>query len=51
MNWIGILGFHLLICVDFDPEEDRAVESNDEWSASQESSEERLGTEHYVEVG
>jgi len=44
--------FHLLIFADFDPEEDRAVESNDdEGSDSQESNDERLGTEHYIEIG
>lgn len=41
----------MLILADFDPEEDGAVESDDEGSSSQESNDERLGTEHYVAVG
>ncbi len=51
LNLIDLQVSHLLNTADFDPEEDVAVQSSNEGSDSQESSDERLGTEHYVEVG
>jgi hypothetical protein len=51
MNCVDVQGFNLTILVDFDPEGDGVVQSSDEGSDSQESNDERLETEHYVEVG
>jgi hypothetical protein len=51
MAGFDMQGLYLLILADFDPEENVAVDSDDEGSDPQESSDEQLGTEHYVEVG